>query len=141
MSLDDFEIRIVDQWREDEIVALYKAGGWWNDQDDSSRIQPLIKGSFIFAVVIEKSTEKAIGMGRVLSDGTADAYIQDLVILPDFRSSGIGEFLMKFLLEYCIRQGITWIGVIAEPGRESFYKKLGLKRMKNYSPMLYRKDE
>jgi ribosomal protein S18 acetylase RimI-like enzyme len=80
-------------------------------------------------------------MGRVLSDGVSDAYIQDLVILPEYRGSGIGESLVRFLLEYCTSRDITWVGVIAEPGSASFYQKLGLKPMKSYTPLVYQQEE
>ena len=84
MEKIDIEIKLVDNWPEDEIVKLYKAGNWWKDSYESSGIGKLISGSFAFAVVINKNSGETIGMGRVLSDGVSDAYIQDLVILPEY---------------------------------------------------------
>ena len=48
----NIEIKLVDAWPEDEIVELYKAGGWWKDSYDPSGIKPLINGSYAFAVAI-----------------------------------------------------------------------------------------
>ena len=56
----NIEIKIVDSWPKEDIVELYKAGGWWKDSYDLSGIQHLIKGSFAFAVVVEKNSGKAI---------------------------------------------------------------------------------
>ena len=53
-----------------------------------SRINDLIRGSFLFAVAIDISTGRAVGMGRVISDGIADAYIQDLVVLRRLEETG-----------------------------------------------------
>ena len=97
MKESEIEIRFVKSWPEDDIVKLYKVGGWWKDSYDKSGIKQLIKGSFCFAVVIDKKTKKAIGMGRVLSDGVSDGYIQDLVILPEYRKKGIGKKLTMFI--------------------------------------------
>lgn len=133
----NIEIKIVDDWPEDEIVDLYKAGGWWKDSYDKSGIKHLITGSFAFAVVTHKSTDKAIGMGRVLSDGVSDAYIQDLVILPEYRNKGIGKKLVKKLIDYCKSKNIFWIALIAEPDQDGFYKEIGFNKMKNYVPMKY----
>ena len=74
MNLIDqnIEIKIVSSWQENDIVNLYKAGGWWKETYNPSEINKLIKGSFAFAVVINTKLDKAIGMGRILSDGISD---------------------------------------------------------------------
>jgi len=76
-------------------------------------------------------------MGRIISDGVSDAYIQDLVILQKYRGQGIGKKLVGVLLKHCLSHGITWIGLIAEPGQDEFYLPLGFKTMKNYVPMKF----
>ena len=137
----EISIKFVDSWPKDEIVELYKAGLWWKDTYDPSGIDSLIKGSFAFAVVVDKKSGKAIGMGRIISDGISDAYIQDLVILPEYRGQGIGKQLLTALLERCSSQGILWIGLIAEPDQDGFYSKLGFKQMEKYVPMKYEKED
>ena len=137
MSEENIEIRFVDNWPEDELVKLYKAGGWWKDTYDKSKLKDLIKGSFAFAVVIDKKTNQTIGMGRILSDGTSDAYIQDLIILPEYRKQGIGKKLVDKLVEYCHSKGVKWIALIAEPDQDGFYSSIGFKQMKNYTPMKF----
>jgi ribosomal protein S18 acetylase RimI-like enzyme len=137
----NIDIRFVSSWPEDEIVSLYKAGGWWKESYDKSAIKSMIAGSFAFAVAVDKDTGKAIGMGRIISDGISDAYIQDFIILPKYRRQGIGKQLLNFLLEHCMSKGILWIGLIAEPGQESFYSFAGFKPMKDHTPMRYQKGE
>jgi len=141
MNRQKIQVKIVKAWPEDQIVSLYKAGGWWKDYYDSSKLKLMIKGSFAFAVAIEKDSNKAIGMGRVISDGRSDAYIQDLVVLPEFRDTGIGKQLVKKLLEFCLSKNLVWIGLIAEPNQSGFYSNIGFKILKNYTPMKYYKDD
>lgn len=141
MSNGDIEIRFVDSWSTDEIVELYRAGGWWKESYDTSLINQMIAGSFIFAVVVDTTIDKAVGMGRVISDGISDAYIQDLVVLPKYRGHGIGKKLVDFLIKQCLSKGIVWIGVIAEPGSDKLYRGLGFKPMKDHIPMLYQLEE
>ncbi|UCF13493.1 MAG: GNAT family N-acetyltransferase [Thermoplasmatales archaeon] len=135
------DIKVVDNWVEEEIVTLYKSAGWWKESYDPSGIKKLIKGSFAFAVVIDSVTGKAIGMGRILSDGVSDAYLQDLVVLPQYRKKGIGKKLVEFLLDYCLSRGILWIALISEPGQDIFYLSLGFNPMKKYIPMKYQKED
>jgi len=135
------EIKFVDKWDAEVIVNLYKSANWWKDSFNSSNVSSLIKGSYRFAVVINKDEKKAIGMGRLLSDGVSDAYIQDLVILNDYRGLGLGKKLVKFLLDYCKSKDINWIGLISEPGQSKFYYNLGFAKMEKYTPMKYKIDD
>lgn len=135
------EIKFVKDWPDEEIIALYKAGGWWKNYYDPKGIKPLIQGSYAFSVVIDILTGKAIGMGRIISDGASDAYIQDLVVLPEYRGQGIGKKLVEKLLDYCLSRGLIWIGLVAEPEQHEFYRSLGFKPMKDYVPMKYEKEE
>jgi len=141
MDKDNIKIRLVDSWSIDEIVELYKAGGWWKESYNPSSIHQMIIGSFVFAVVVDNKSDKAVGMGRVISDGVSDAYIQDLVVLPEYRKKGLGKKLVDILIKQCLSKGIVWIGVIAEPGSDKLYQGLGFKPMKDHIPMLYHQEE
>lgn len=132
-------IELVKSWEENPIVDLYKAGGWWKEYMDPSKIKIMIGGSFLFAVAIDISTGRAIGTGRVISDGIADAYIQDLIVLPGWRRMGVGKMILSALLEGCKSRSISWIGLIAQPGTEEFYGSLGFMPMKGHMPMLFQR--
>ncbi|HUS75325.1 MAG TPA: GNAT family N-acetyltransferase [Methanothrix sp.] len=133
-------VDLVRSWHEDQIVELYRAAGWWKEEMDASKINDLIQGSFLFAVAIDISTSRAVGMGRVISDGIADAYIQDLVVQGDWRSWGVGTMILTLLLEECKLRNITWIGLIAEPGSEEFYRSHGFAPMPEHVPMLFHEE-
>jgi len=131
----DIEVLMVRSWQEDPLVELYRAGGWWKEGMDKSRLGDLIRGSFLFAVAIDISTRKSVGMGRVISDGIHDAYIQDLVVLPEWRGLGVGRMILSALLDECRARNISWLGLIAEPGTSGFYSRLGFAPMAGYVPM------
>jgi aralkylamine N-acetyltransferase len=131
----DFEVRLVHAWDEAMIADLYRAGGWWSEDADLAGLSALIGGSFAFAVAVEVKTGRAVGMGRALSDGVSDAYIQDLVILPGYRGRGIGTMILSALLKHVKSAGIAWIALIAEPGTEAFYLPLGFRRMEGHVPL------
>lgn len=133
-------VRFVDTWDKGEIVELYHAGGWWKDDYNPDDLPLLIRGSFAFAVAVETTTGRAAGMGRVISDGVSDAYIQDLVVLPRYRKCGIGRMLVEALVNRCRASGISWIGLIAEPGTEQFYLPAGFHAMEGHVPLILRCD-
>jgi ribosomal protein S18 acetylase RimI-like enzyme len=123
----------------EEIVALYKAGGWWQESPvNRSRIEPMIRGSFCF-MVARAPNGQIVAMGRVISDGASDAYIQDVVVLPPYRRQGIGRELIRRLTRYCVEHRIGWIALLAEPGTLTFYENLGYGALEGYRAMLYGK--
>jgi hypothetical protein len=69
ITTDTIEILIIRDWDLEGIAELYRSGGWWKERWETSGIARIINGSFAFAVAIERSTMKTVGMGRVISDG------------------------------------------------------------------------
>jgi aralkylamine N-acetyltransferase len=134
---EEIAVMVVQTWDEKEIAALYKAGGWWKEEFKSEDLRYLITGSFAFAVATETKTGRAIGMGRVIADGVSDGYIQDLVVLPQYRKSGVGTQIVAVLVNRCLQSGITWIGLIAEPDTEKFYLPLGFHPMNRHVPLIF----
>ncbi|MFA6364328.1 GNAT family N-acetyltransferase [Methanoregula sp.] len=140
MNPDDISVSLVRSWDAEEIVALYRAGGWWKDEYDPTEIPRLIGGSFAFVVAADKKSGRAVGMGRAISDGVSDAYIQDLVVLPEYRRRDLGTAMVSLLVAWCREAGISWIALVAEPGSEQFYIPLGFARMEGYIPLIYQSD-
>ena len=141
MDNQNIDIKFVDHWSNGEIVELYKSVGWWKESYEPSAINQLIKGSFAFVVAVEINSGKAIGMGRIISDGISDAYMQDIVVSSEHRGKNIGKRLVTALLDHCLSKGLTWIGLISEPGQEGFYSSIGFKTMNKYIPMIYKTEE
>jgi GNAT superfamily N-acetyltransferase len=137
---DDIAIQLVQTWNEGEIANLYRAGGWWKEEYDQRELPRLIWGSFLFAVAVDRKTGHAVGMGRVISDGVSDGYIQDLVVLPEYRKTGIGAQIVSILVKKCVERGISWIGLIAEPDTEKFYLPFGFHPMEGHVPLIFRSD-
>jgi GNAT superfamily N-acetyltransferase len=133
------EVRAVTAWDPEEIVSLYRSAGWWQeDRDDPAEIPGIIRGSLVFVVAVDRKSGKAIGMGRAISDGVSDAYIQDMVVLPEYRGMAIGTAILKRILAVCRDRGIRWIALIAEGGSGDFYRGLGFVVEEGDLSMMYR---
>lgn len=115
------------------VLALYRSAGWWEEGDDVTAIPGILAGSW--AVCAARCEGRLVGMGRVLSDGRSDAYIQDVVVLPEFRHRGVGAGLVGFLRDHCVRSGLRWIGLVAQPGTLAFYRRLGFAPLEGHVPM------
>jgi len=119
-----------------QIMDLYLAQGWWHANDDGNAqlINRLIAGSHCFAIAMEK--DDIVGIGRAISDGISDAYVQDLTVRLDRRRRGIGRRILQTLVERLLADGLTWIGIIAEPGSFDLYRGAGFHQMTGCVPML-----
>lgn len=132
------DVNAVTAWDTEEILALYHSAGWWHDgEDDPAEIPGIIRGSLVFIVALDRGSGRAVGMGRAISDGVSDAYIQDLVVLPGYRGRGIGKAILRSILAACRERGIGWIALIAEGGTGDFYRGLGFGVEEGDLPMMY----
>ena len=114
--------------------------GWWTDApDDPDLVARIIAGSHCFMIVTSGS--EIVGMGRAISDGASDAYIQDVTVNKTYRSRGIGTRVIEKLVERLHQDGLGWIGLIAEKNSYQFYEQLGFKKMPNSVPMLKKDHE
>ena len=65
----------------------------------------------------------AIGMARLIGDGVLNAYIQDVVIAPDYQGQGVGKAVIMNLIsdmKNSLPPSCT-IGLLAAVGQEGFY--------------------
>ncbi|MDD5556633.1 MAG: GNAT family N-acetyltransferase [bacterium] len=131
-------VRVARRVRADEVVRLYRAAGWWREEYSSSpaRIGAMVRGSLCFVGAFRG--RRMVGMGRAISDGAGDAYLQDVTVLPAWRGRGIGRAIILKLLDVLRGRGIEWIGLIAEPGHGRFYHGLGFRELKRCTPMVWR---
>ncbi|OPY86275.1 MAG: Acetyltransferase (GNAT) family protein [Syntrophaceae bacterium PtaU1.Bin231] len=118
-----------------QIVSLYKENGWWDAGDEQPGIVRGIVGrSHCFLAVFLDGN--LIGMGRAISDGTSDAYIQDVTVRASFRGRGIGSGIVRRIVDRLHADGLFWIGLIAEGDSRPFYERLGFSPMEHAAPML-----
>jgi len=130
------EVRVVRDYPVAPIVRLYTAGGWWREHYDPSHIPPMLAGSYAVAVAVDDATGETVGMGRAISDGASDAYIQDVIVEAKYRGRGIGRRIVEALLERCVADGILWVGVVAEPGSVGFWERAGFGVLEGHVAML-----
>ena len=119
-----------------DILDLYIAEQWWDGPPLIEPVLEIIKGSHIFIGAFHG--EKLIGMGRAISDGVSDAYIQDVTINKNYRNKNLGSLIIKKIIKELKKDKIFWIGLISEKNSHNFYKKIGFSEMKNAYPMKYK---
>lgn len=70
-----------------------------------------------------------VGMGRIVGDGAVIAYIQDLVVIPEYQKQGVGRMIIEKLIAYVKENNPEgneiMLCLMCAKGREEFYKRFG----------------
>ena len=125
----EFQVRIIDQFTPGFIQAarsLYLENRWINENTDPAFPGNAFANSFAVAGAFT-SDGKLAGVGRAISDGVSDAYIQDIMTAGAFRRQGVGPMVTQALVAELKKRKIEWIGLVGVPGTEKFYAGCGLK--------------
>ena len=70
-----------------------------------------------------------IGYIDCISNSVTDAYIQDLMVKPEYQGKGIGTKLMNMMIDYLKDHHIYMISVLFDESLKSFYEKFGFYTM------------
>ena len=74
--------------------------------------------------------DRLVGYAAVVSNGVTDAYIQDLMVHPDYQRQGIGHQLMQRTLERLRNEGIYMVSVIyGDAELQKYYEEFGFTTM------------
>lgn len=106
-----------------ELSALYDAAPLGSK--NPSGLRTAFTNSMFRCFVYEDG--KIVGVGRALADGVDCSYICDVALLPSHQGLGLGKQIVAKLVE--LSSAHKKIILYSVPGKESFYKKLGFKRM------------
>ncbi|MBI5252040.1 MAG: GNAT family N-acetyltransferase [Desulfomonile tiedjei] len=82
--------------------------------------------------------DQMIGFGRAISDGAYQAAIYDVAVVPELHGQGIGTTIIRNILTRLPQCNFI---LYAAPGKEDFYKKLGLRKMKTGMAFFRKADE
>ena len=107
-----------------DLADLRESVGWSRMENEYKN--PLLT-SYYHIAVYEK--EALIGYIDRVSNGVTDAYIQDLMVHPDFQGNGIGTDLMKNMIDFLKKKHIYMISVVFEEKLKPFYEKFGFINM------------
>ena len=88
-----------------------------------------------FHITTVRDNGRAIGMIRVLSDGSYANFITDVMVIPEYQGQGIGKELLRRTVEHMkstMQPGETIIlYLMSAIGKEDFYKQFGFRSRPN----------
>lgn len=119
------------EYRENELsyteyCRLRESVGWMNFSAEQMK-NALDKSLYVVTAV---DGNRTVGMGRLIGDGMY-CVLADIIVEPCYQKKGIGTEIVNMLIDFADRQtpvgGRSSIQLIAEKGKEAFYKNFGFK--------------
>ena len=113
----------------EDYFNLRESVGWMNFSKEQTQKALL---NSIYTVIAVDDYGDAVGVGRLTGDGMY-YMIVDIAVCPDYQKKGISTEIINMLITYVSREtpvgGRSSIQLIAEKGKESFYEKIGFKKI------------
>jgi ribosomal protein S18 acetylase RimI-like enzyme len=85
----------------------------------------MLAGSDRVVLAIDVATERVVGFVAALTDEVQGAFITLLEVLPDYQRRGIGEGLMRRMLDDQLHD-IQTIELMCDPELVPFYARFGM---------------
>ena len=97
--------------------------GWPNPPSVDTHLR-ILQGSS--HVVLAWEENRVVGFVTAISDGVLSAYVPLLEVLPPYRGRGVGQELMRRMLETL--NGLYMVDLLCDEALQPFYEKLGMRR-------------
>lgn len=98
----------------------------WKPLDQQQAQKALANSLYVLSAYHD---DELVGMGRLVGDGAVICYIQDLIVVPNIQTHGIGSMIIERLIAYAASLGFPgttmMLDLMCAKGRETFYQKHG----------------
>lgn len=81
----------------EDLQKLYLSVGWDVYVKNNEDMTMLLKNTCYFVTVWDN--DQLVGLTRIISDDHSIAYVQDILIDPDYQGNGIGSKLLNMIKE------------------------------------------
>jgi len=109
------------------VRELFRSTGWTEDIAAYSprQIQKLLRHSHL--VLTAWDANKLVGFASAVSDGVLCGLVQNLVVHPDYRGTGLGTRLLRQLAATMRRQDIPCLYALGTRGKKAgaFFRRVG----------------
>jgi len=104
------------------VLGLYQAAGWWPERT-AEQVRTVLRAS---PAVGAWHRQDLIGFARAVTDGVLRAYVEDVVVSPDWRGMGVGHALLAGLMEQL--GPVPVVTLFCSPDLVSYYEASSFRR-------------
>ena len=104
------------------VLGLYQSAGWWPERT-AEQVRTVLRVS---PAAGAWHGQHLIGFARAVTDGILRAYVEDMVVSPDWRGTGIGHALLANLTEQL--GPVPVVTLFCSPGLVRYYEASSFRR-------------
>jgi predicted GNAT family N-acyltransferase len=104
----------------DQLLAFYD-DVWWAKGRAREGVEKMLRGCLPFAFVDE--TGRLVAFARVVGDGIYKATIFDVIVAPDQRGTGLGQYVMDAVMEHPQVASVRHVELQCKPELDEFYRR------------------
>jgi GNAT superfamily N-acetyltransferase len=122
----DFELdddpRRVDR---EAVWAFLSTDAYWGRWRSREHVERQIDSAWRVVGGYERTRWRMVGFARAFSDGVATAYLADLFVHPDARGHGLGQALVRTMIEEGPGRDFRWM--LHTSDAHGLYRRFGFK--------------
>lgn len=100
---------------------------WFTKGRTLEDVESMLKHTdFVFGFCSPESNE-LVGFARVISDSVYKAFVFDVIVDEEYRSKGLGQFIMDTIFEHPVLKHVSHIELYCPEHLVSFYEPMGFK--------------
>lgn len=80
-----------------DVVHRLLAATYWGDRRPRETVERMVAGSICFSLY-DGPTQ--IGFGRAVTDSATFTWVADIVVGPEYRGTGLGQWIMECLVTH-----------------------------------------
>lgn len=103
-----------------DVVHRLLAATYWGDRRPREIIERMVAGSICFSLYLGSAQ---IGFGRAVTDSATFTWVADIVVEPEFRGIGLGQWIMECLVAHPAIEGTQM--VLQTRDAQGLYEKFG----------------
>ncbi len=97
--------------------------GWPNPPSPETHLR-LLRGSDEVVLAVDDDSGRVIGFVTAITDGVLSAYIPFLEVLPEWQGHGIGQELVRRMMEKLA--GLYMVDIVCDADLTPFYRRFGM---------------
>ncbi|MGK7932846.1 MAG: GNAT family N-acetyltransferase [Microcystaceae cyanobacterium] len=109
---------------------------WWGHSRTLTEIEKMIEQSDIVIGIVLRVNQELVGFTRILTDYCYRAVIFDVIVDEYYQGQGLGNLLMKTIVEHPSLQNVEALLLFCRPDMVSFYEKWGFSEGENLGLMI-----
>jgi ribosomal protein S18 acetylase RimI-like enzyme len=112
------------QWIDADAVYEMLRVEHWGAQVTRPSLDRSIENSICIGVYDTSDNDRQLSFARVVTDLATYAYLTDVVVAPAARGKGIGQWMIKAVLEHPDLQGLRRVTLLTRDAQD-LYRKFG----------------